>query len=113
MNTKEGKLETVLQVKTFTLRLNDDVSLHNMAPFLIRVCFEYWAETHSKDFEEPSSPEYIELLKVCTINDLYLTDGRGIMVHISPYGKFMDLLTEGNYSRITDALSLKQDEVML
>ena len=113
MKTQEGKQSCIMQVKTFSLKLNDDVSLHNMRPFLVNVCFEYWGPTKAIDFEEPDVPEYLALEKVCTIDDVYLTDARGIMVHISPYGKFLDLLSEAHYDALVDALSLKQEDVCL
>ena len=113
MKTAEGNLSTILRVDTFTLKLEGDVTLKQMKPFFVNVNFEYWAATHSTDFEEPSEPEYIEIQKVSTINDVYLTDSRGVMLHLSSYARMLDLLDETKYNKIVDAISLKQDFVKL
>jgi hypothetical protein len=113
MNTIEGRLQTILRVETFTLKISDDLTMHSCHHFDVVVDWEYWPEVIAKDFEEPNEDEYLEVSQLYVLDKAYLTDEHGWMMSIDPRAKLMDVLTHVQYNAVADSLRLKQGSVKL
>jgi hypothetical protein len=100
MGIDEGRQRTDLTVESFTLRVNDDLSLHNMYHFGLDVSFELWRYKKSLDHCEPDSEAYCELYSVKVLDRAYLSDDKGFMLSINPMANMLDIITEAQYDKI-------------
>ena len=113
MNTKDGRQHTTLRVETFTLRVNDDVSLYSSYQFDIDVSFEHWDAVYYHDYEQPDEPQYVDLYSVKIIDRACLSGDKGMTVYMDPRFELLEVLTDNQFLAVCDVLMLRQESVKL
>jgi len=106
----DARLSSTLRIENFTLKITDDLSLHNLYQFDVDAQFELVRYKKSLDCEQPDDEDYCEIFTLKIVDRAFLSDGKGYMLSITPQANLFDILSQEQYEKLCDYIMLYQTE---